>query len=281
LDGGRLTGSLLCPRKSRLVRADRFGKLVFNRMDLCHRLSRHANRYKGDLRTSWAAVLDRPMSASSRSSSSRSCLYWRRRSHHSAIPASDASGIFQDHLRSGNEGEAASRVLVELQVALPQGMFHLHNGAKQRLAAGAHRAVVNGPSDFDTTPTLAAQAKVSAVRLGCGADSFLMTRFLYANRRPHRVMCGAAFAEKRFKGPRPFVRAGLDLDGQVVEALQAAEAALVGRRQQRIVRDQRDHRRAVAWTDLPQMQVGDAVASRRRAAPSIRTGFPPKSRRPS
>jgi hypothetical protein len=31
---------------------------------LVHRLSRHAIRYKGDLRTSSTAVLDRPMSAS-------------------------------------------------------------------------------------------------------------------------------------------------------------------------------------------------------------------------
>ena len=106
----------------------------------------------------WAAVLDTPMSASSRSSSSRSCLYWCRRSHPSAIPASHASGIFQDHPRSGKEGEAASRVSVELQVVLPQGMFHLRNGAKQRLAAGAHRAVVKSPSDICIIPTFGAQA---------------------------------------------------------------------------------------------------------------------------
>jgi hypothetical protein len=127
----------------------------------CHRLSRHAIRYKGDLRTSSAAVLDTPMSASRWSSSWRSCLHWYRRSHPSAIPASHASGIFQDHLRSGNEGEAASRLLVELQVVLPQDMFHLRNGAKQRLAAGAHRAVVNGPSAFCITPIFGAQAIVS------------------------------------------------------------------------------------------------------------------------
>src|ERR1700687_2208524 len=123
---------------------------------LVHRLSRHAIRYKGDLRTSSTAVLDRPMSASSRSSSWRSCLCWYCRSHLSAIPASHASGIFQDHLRSGNEGGAASRLLVELQVVLPQDMFHLRNGEKQRLAAGAHRAVVKGPSAFCITPTFGA-----------------------------------------------------------------------------------------------------------------------------
>jgi hypothetical protein len=118
----------------------------------CHRLSRHAIRYKGDLRTS-SAVLDRPMSASRWSSSfSRSCLRWYRRSQPSAIPASHASGIFQDLLRLGNKGEAASRLLVEFKVVLPQDMFHLHNGAKQRLAAGAHRAVVNGPSAFCIIP---------------------------------------------------------------------------------------------------------------------------------
>src|SRR5712671_3850487 len=124
---------------------------------LVHRLSRHAIMYNGDLRTSSTAVLDRPMSASRWSSSSRSCLHWYRRSHPCAIPASHASGIFQNHLRSGDKGEAASRVLVELQVVLPQDMFHLRNGAKQRLAAGAHRAVVNGPSAFSITPTFGAQ----------------------------------------------------------------------------------------------------------------------------
>jgi hypothetical protein len=101
------------------------------------------------------------MSASSRSSSWRSCLCWYCRSHPSAIPASHASGIFQDHLRFGNEGEAASKLLVELQVVLPQDMFHLRNGAKQRLAAGAHRAVVNGPNVFCIIPTFGAQAIVS------------------------------------------------------------------------------------------------------------------------
>jgi hypothetical protein len=128
---------------------------------LVHRLSRHAIMYKGDLRTSSTAVLDRPMSASRWSSSSRSCLHWYRRSHPRAIPASHASGIFQDHLRSGSDGDAASRVLVELQIVLPHAMFHLRNGAKQRLAAGAHRAVVTGPSAFCITPTFGAQATVS------------------------------------------------------------------------------------------------------------------------
>jgi hypothetical protein len=126
--------------------------MCFNQ--LVHRLSRHAIRYKGDLRTSSTAVLDRPMSASSRSSSWRSCLRWYCRAHLSAIPASHASGIFKDHLWSGNEGGAASRLLVELQVVLPQDMFHLRNGEKQRLAAGAHRAVVKGPSAFVSHPPL-------------------------------------------------------------------------------------------------------------------------------
>ena len=141
---------------------------------LIHRLSRHAIRYKGDLRTSSTAVLDRPMSASSRSSSSRSCLYWYRRSPPSAIPASHASGIFQDNLWSGNKGEAALRLLGELQIVLPQDMFHLRNGAKQRLAAGAHRAVVNGPSAFFITCTFGAQ-HVSPRRMsvvGRTADMF-------------------------------------------------------------------------------------------------------------
>src|SRR5215218_6937536 len=85
-----------------------------------HRLSRQAIRYKGDLRTSSTVVLDIPMSRSSRSSSSRSCLYWRRRSHASIAATSDASRVFQDHLRSRKEREAASRGLFE--VVLPQDM---------------------------------------------------------------------------------------------------------------------------------------------------------------
>jgi hypothetical protein len=126
---------------------------------LVHRLSRHAIMYKGDLRTSSTAVLDRPMSASKWSSSLRSCLHWYRRSHPRAIPACHANGIFQDHLRSGSDGDATSRV--ELQIVLPHDMFHLRKGAKQRLAAGAHRAVVTGPSALCITPTFGAQAAVS------------------------------------------------------------------------------------------------------------------------
>ena len=116
-----------------------------------HRLSRHAIMYKCDLRTSSTAVLSRPMSASSRSSSSRSSLYWPRRSHLRAIPSSQASGIFQDHPRPGREGKAGSRMLVEMLVC-HKTWFLLHNGAKQRLAAGAHRAVVNDPNVFVITP---------------------------------------------------------------------------------------------------------------------------------
>ena len=129
---------------------------------LVHRLSRHAIRYKGDRRTSSTAVLDRPMSASSRSSSWRSCLCSYCRAHLSAIPVSHASGIFQDHSRFGNQSEVASRVVAELQVVLPQDMFLLRNGAKQRLAAGAHRAVVNGPNNLCIIPSLGTQATSSA-----------------------------------------------------------------------------------------------------------------------
>src|SRR5258705_13558722 len=85
-------------------------------------------------------------------SSLRSCGCWYRRSHPSAVLASHASGIFQSHLRSGNDGEAASRLLVELHAVLPQDMSHLHKGARQRLAARAHRAVVTDPSSNCITP---------------------------------------------------------------------------------------------------------------------------------
>jgi hypothetical protein len=128
----------------------------------CHRLSRHAIMYNLDLRTS-SAALGTPMSASSRSSSSRS---WCPRSHLRAIPANHVSGFFQFHLRSGYEGKAASRVLIELHVGLPHDMFHLLSGAKQRLAAGAHRVVVNGPSDFRITPLFGAQAVSGAAAKG-------------------------------------------------------------------------------------------------------------------
>jgi hypothetical protein len=60
-------------------------------------------------------------------------------------------------------------VLVELQVVLPQDMFHLRNGAKQRLAAEAHRAVVNGPSNFCITITLGAQAVASSQAVGAAS----------------------------------------------------------------------------------------------------------------
>jgi hypothetical protein len=144
-----------------------------------HRLSRHAMRYKEDLRTSSTFVFDRPMSASNRSSSSRSCLYWYCRSNHRAVPVSHASGIFQDHPRSGNEGEVASRAVVELDVVLPQDMFLLRTGVKQRFAAGAHRAVVNSPSDFCIIPTSGAQAIVSEHQLmksPCGLPRFTISR---------------------------------------------------------------------------------------------------------
>ena len=127
----------------------------------CYRLSRHAARYNGDRRTSSTVLLDMPMSVSSRSSSSRSCLYWRRRSHSSPIPTSHDNGLFQDHLETRKDGDLASRVLVEL----PQGMFHLRIGAKQRLAAEAHRAVVKGPSNSCITSLSGSQAIVSGRQL--------------------------------------------------------------------------------------------------------------------
>ena len=165
---------------------------------LVHRLSRHAIMYKGDLRTSSTAVLDKPISASRWSSSSRSCLHWYRRSHPRAIPASHASGIFQDHLRSGSDGDATSRVLVELQIGLPHDMFHLRNGVKQRLAAEAHRAVVIGPSDFCIRSTFGAQATVSAQaervsssgqsrHCGCPRPSPKMTPDRTSQRQPTKM----------------------------------------------------------------------------------------------
>jgi hypothetical protein len=60
-------------------------------------------------------------------------------------------------------------VQVELEVVLPQDMFHLRIGAKQHLAAGAHRAVVNVPSNLCTM-------------LGSGAQVIPRRAFLMAHR---------------------------------------------------------------------------------------------------
>src|SRR3954466_9904395 len=68
------------------------------------------------------------MSASRWSSSSRSCRYSYRRSSHSAIAPNHASGIFQDHPRSGNDREVASGGMAELPGVLPQDMFLLREG---------------------------------------------------------------------------------------------------------------------------------------------------------
>src|SRR6266700_398885 len=56
------------------------------------------------------------------------------------------------------------------------------------------------------------------------------------------------------------MRTELDLDRHMAETSQAPQAALVGRRRQRMVGNDGYHRRAMAGTDLPQMQVGDPVA---------------------
>jgi len=127
-----------------------------------HRLSRHAIRYNEESRADSTVVLVRPMSASSRSSSSRSSLYWRRRSNTRTIPVSGASGIFHQRTSERDSDRAldgAFMVKVGLEMVLPQGMFHLRIGAKQHLAAGAHRAVVNVPSDLCIIPAAGTQAR--------------------------------------------------------------------------------------------------------------------------
>src|ERR1700704_1189089 len=55
------------------------------------------------------------------------------------------------------------------------------------------------------------------------------------------------------------MRTELDLDRHVAETSQAPQAALVGRRRQRMVGNDGYYRSAMAGTDLPQMQVGDPV----------------------
>jgi hypothetical protein len=85
-----------------------------------------------------------------------SCLYWRRRSHPSIVATSHASGVFQDHLKSRKERKLRRECW--LRQCCRKTWFHLRNGAKQRLAAGAHRAIVKGPSDFCIMPTSTTQA---------------------------------------------------------------------------------------------------------------------------
>src|SRR3954449_7167674 len=67
-----------------------------------------------------------------------------------------------------------------------------------------------------------------------------------------------------FRCAQPILRsdpaARFDLDRDVAQAAQALEAALVGRRRQRIVGDDRDDRGAMAGPDLPKVQVGHLVA---------------------
>ncbi len=88
-----------------------------------------AQSAKEDLRA-WATIgLDRPTSASSRSSSSRSSSYSRRR----VIASKSASGNLQNHPRFGEGSKVERDVSVET-VVLSQDMFHVRNGAKQRLA---------------------------------------------------------------------------------------------------------------------------------------------------
>ena len=65
------------------------------------------------------------------------------------------------------------------------------------------------------------------------------------------------------------VRASLDLDRDVAETCQVSEPALVGGRRQRVIGNDRDNRRPMAGADLPQMQIGDAVAPGLRDRGSI------------
>src|SRR5687768_4867863 len=68
---------------------------------------------------------------------------------------------------------------------------------------------------------------------------------------PRQAIQMAANVSRR---ARSLVPADLDLDGDVAQSMQAAEAAFVVRRRQWVVRDQRDHGGAMAGADLPQMQ---------------------------
>ena len=83
----------------------------------------------GDFRAAATIGLDKPTSASNRSSSSRSSLYSRRR----VIAFRSVSGNLQTHARFG-AGPKAARDMPDEAVVLSQDMFLLRKGAKQRLA---------------------------------------------------------------------------------------------------------------------------------------------------
>ncbi len=61
----------------------------------------------------------------------------------------------------GPEKRVKTHVECWLKSCSRKTCFTSVNGAKQRLAAGAHRAVVNGPSDCCIRPTLGTQPRVS------------------------------------------------------------------------------------------------------------------------
>src|SRR2546430_3112562 len=69
-------------------------------------------------------------------------------------------------------------------------------------------------------------------------------------------------ADARLAALPLLVPAGLHFDRHVAQPMDPAEPALVLRWRQRVVRNKRDHGGAVAGADLPEMQVGDAVAAR-------------------
>src|SRR5436305_800927 len=57
------------------------------------------------------------------------------------------------------------------------------------------------------------------------------------------------------------VRASFDLDRDMAEMRKAREATLIGRRRQRMVRDQRNDGGAVSRPNLPQVEIRDPVAA--------------------
>jgi hypothetical protein len=86
--------------------------------------------------------------------------------HRRAISANRASGIVQNQMKTGKEGKAASGLMIEVQVALAQDMFHLRNGAKQRLARELIGRLSMARAKVISRPLLAHKRSASPVSYG-------------------------------------------------------------------------------------------------------------------
>src|SRR5215472_3856194 len=77
--------------------------------------------------------------------------------------------------------------------------------------------------------------------------------------------------------PRLLMRAALDLDGDVAQALQVVQPLLVDRGLQRRIRDQRNDGSAMTGPQLPDMQIGDAVLALLQPCTNVALQLPVES----